>query len=488
MSDTNARPTLTGFEGTFGDLVSDKADGKGLPTVGRRSDVPGQLLRTPVPPAASIRGGVQAQISSDSMAPRGVQDIFLSPRVVDRQAFNDFSRSLRELIDQAAAGSESLRRSALEAEQARTSLRETIASQQVKLEQSTKLLAQADQKAQQTRKLIEEAGDPAATIEAMRVRLDHLVEEKLAKLIQHVEEGVRDAEGHMVSVGERLAPLMREADRRITSLNGQLDAQLAPSIAGLQRLCERADTIIGKAGPDGMTDGTEVGGLNNLVIRAERTKDEAALAFRQLDSVREQADQARRILGEALHAAMPLIDEVASVQGHLESTITRATELGKTTQDNISKALATQREVATQTIGQLGTESGRLRAELTEAIEYTHQARRAASQAAVTGEEAAGHLTRLLDRLEPWHGVLLASTGGDQLPLPLRDVLNTVRVELKRDLAGVASALRAVAERTERAIETETPLPGVLSEAKSQPASIEISTESQIESKAEGVK
>lgn len=463
MSDSAPKSALTGFEGTFGDLTSDRSGAGSSGGPGGRSDSPRPTLRTTLPSAPPPRPAAASFAAPEAPAARGVQDIFLSPRVVDRQAFNDFSQSLRELIDQAAAGTEALRRSALEAEQAKASLKELIATQQMKLEQSTKMIALVDQKAQQTRKLIEGAGDPTARIEELRSRTDTLVQDRLAQLAQRVEDAVTAADARISSVSDRLAPLMKEADRRIATLNGQLDAELAPSIAGLQHLCDRADVIIGRGGPDG----TSAGGLNDLVVRAERTKDEAAFALRQLDSVREQAEQARRMLGEAVTASLPLIDEVASVQGHLESTVARATELGRTTQADIVKELATHRDTVAQAIGQLGADSDRLAAQLTEAIDSAHQARRAATQAAGTGEEAAGHLTRLLDRLEPWHGVLLAPAGPENLPLPLRDVLNAVRVELKRDLAGVASALRAVAERTEHVLETQESLPDVLSETKS---------------------
>jgi len=465
MPETDARPALTGFEGTFGGSLGARREPQRSVASGTRQEIVGQTIGKQASTVVLSRpGSTQARVPEAGQA-SGTPEIFLSPRVIDRQAFEDYSRALRELINEAAAGSEMLRQSAVDAEQAKTSLRETIASQQATIEHSTKLIALLDQRAVQTRQTLEGALDTTRLVEAVRESSDVLMSERLAHLNRRIEEAVRLADERVSSVDRRLSPLMKEADRRIQTLNGQVDAQLSPTIAGLQSLCDRAEAIIGKAGTDG-TGGT---GLADLVNRAEAARTETSIAVGRLEVVREQAEQSSRVLEHAAVTAGPLIGEVSRLHGTLETAMARAKELSASVQDKIATEASTLRETAAGAIGQLGVESARVRSELSGVIEQAHQARRAAAQAASTGEEAASHLSGLLDRLEPWHSVLLAPNGDDDLPLPLQDVLNRVRVDLRRDLAGVASALRAVADRTETVLGMGGQQTDVLSETKTVP-------------------
>ena len=494
MSDSNPKPGTTGFEG--------KNDhGRAAAMASLRAKFGGQsaavsVNAAPVAPvvaaapvvsapsptssklishAAPVAPSAPAAPSVASLNPISTDEIFLSPRVVDRQAFHEFSQTLKEMIDQAANGADVLRSAAADADRSRESLRDSMASQQAKLDLAGKAIATIDSRTDQTRRLIDGANSAVSKIDEIRVKADALIEDRIARLAARIDEVMRSAEAKIAAIDERLAPMIHEADRRIQALNGNIDAELAPSIAGLQHLCERADEIIGVPG----SEGAGRGGLNDLVQRAERAKEEAGFAVRQLESVREQSEEAKRILSEAVASSVPLIDEVASVQGHLESTVARAVKLTTTTQETLTKQLDDQRTSAESSLGRLNSDCQRLKTELSETVEQATLARRAATQAAITGEEAAGHLTRLLDRLEPWHGVLLCRNGGDDLPPPLREVLDGVRIELKRDLTGVAAALRAVAERTEQVLDFSS------ARAIVAPTSAEVISESKPPARAE---
>lgn len=379
------------------------------------------------------------------------EDVFLSPRVVDRQAFGDFSQSLREIIGQAASTAGALQKAAVEAERSRESLKDALQAQQLKTDHITRLLTGVEQRADQTRKLIEGAGGAVSKIEEVRARADATIEDRLAQFNAKIDVALQAVEAKVSAMEDRFRPLLSEADRRIGTLSGNLDAELLPTIAGLRHLCERAETLIGTAGPDGSV----MGGLNDLVSRAEVAKRDASFATRQLDSIRDQADQARQILGESVNAAVPLIDEVMGVQDRLVSAIDQANMLSVTTRQAINDQFRAHQAATDETIARLTADTEVAKTELGASIAIAHEARRAAAAAAITGEEAVSNLSVLLDKLEPWHGVLLArgGAGDNELPVPLREVLDRVRVDLKRDLSFVAAALRSVADRTESAVE-----------------------------------
>lgn len=395
------------------------------------------------------------------------EDVFLSPRVVDQQAFSEFSSSLREIINQAATTAGALQKAAVEADRSRDGIKDVLSAMQLKSDHITRLLTGVEQRADQTRKLIEGAGGAVSKFEEVRVKADAMIEERLAQFTSRMDAALAAAESRIAAIEKRFEPLLTEANRRIDTLSGNLDAELMPTIAGLRHLCERAETLIGSAGPDG----TVIGGLNDLVSRAEVAKRDAAFATRQLDAIRDQADQARQILGDSVNAAVPLIDEVAGVRDHLNVAIEQANALATMTQQGIETQFRTHQAATDETIARLTADTEIAKTELTTSIASANEARSAATQAAITGEEAAAHLGALLEKLEPWHGVLLApgGTGDGELPMPLRQVLDRVRVDLKRDLSFVASALRSVAERTELAVDTSVASPiaaNVISEPK----------------------
>ncbi len=455
--DTPAQPRFTGFEGK--DDFAGRTQARMIPT----SPLPPSPRSAAESASAPTQTSFSAPTQSVAAKPlsQSKEDVFLSPRVVDRQAFSEFSQSLREIIDQAAGTAGALQKAAVEADRSREGLKDALTAMQLKTDHITRLLGGVEQRADQTRKLIEGAGGAVAKIEDVRSRADAMIEERIAQFTSRIDAALLATESRVADIERRFQPLLSEADRRIGTLSGNLDAELLPTIAGLRHLCERAEALIGNTGPDG----TVIGGLNDLVSRAEVAKRDASFATRQLDSIRDQAEQARQFLGDAVNAAVPLIDEVAGVRDQLVASIDHATSLCTSTQQTIESQFKQHQAATDETIARLTADTEVAKSELAVSIGSASDARRAASQAAITGEEAAAHLAVLLEKLEPWHAVLLARGGaGDaELPLPLRQVLDRVRIDLKRDLSFVASALRSVADRTEVAVDPASSAPAPFS-------------------------
>jgi DNA repair exonuclease SbcCD ATPase subunit len=362
-------------------------------------------------------------------------EIFLSPRVVDRQAFNEFAGQLRELIQQAGAQAEGLRTAAAEAQRTRDGLRDAVNANQMKLEMATRALAAIDQKADQTRKMIESAGDLAGRAEELRTQADQIVTERLGVLCQRLNEAEESAVTQVETLHSRLNETLVRASER--------EAAISSSIAGAAQLAD----LVRRA--EDAVDGAH--GLGAVIERAETAGRTAASATSELDAVRRQAEQARKGLAEALNAAVPIIDDAGAIQGHLEATVSEAIRVAQTARDSMAEFVAArQRELEE---GARGIEPllERLDSQAASVLEELDAASRTAADARARAAEATRSLESLLTQMEPWKRVLLSDSEDE----PVGAAISGMVVELKNEIRGVAGALRAIAERAEAALEPD---------------------------------
>jgi len=218
-------------------------------------------------------------------------EVFISPRVIDREAFNDYSGSLRRLIEEAAQQAESLRAAAAEAAQAQTSLRETSARHQGRADGVTRALALIDQRlaeadrlarqAEATRRSVEEAGSSAqqglaARTDELSARLDAAAL-AATETVRRAEHGSAEAVMNLVSAAERK---LAQVEARLIEFKPRTEPA-APAVASA-------------------ADASRLEQLLTL-LSAEREKADARLS--QLRSMCEQAERSRSLLTDALAAA-----------------------------------------------------------------------------------------------------------------------------------------------------------------------------------------
>jgi DNA repair exonuclease SbcCD ATPase subunit len=226
------------------------------------------------------------------------ETVFLSPRVIDREAFNDYSASLRRLIEEAAHQAEALKAAAAEAMQAQTALRETAARHQGKADNVTRALAAIDQRlaeadrlaqaAEATRKGIEAASVNAQSALAARsdelaARLDSAAV-AATETVRRAEHGSTEAVMNLVGSAERK---LAQVEAKLIEFKPRTAAAVAAPVAAPQPVAPAADT-------------SRVQQLLTL-LAAEREKTEARSA--QLKTLCEQAERSRAALTEALSAA-----------------------------------------------------------------------------------------------------------------------------------------------------------------------------------------
>lgn len=390
-------------------------------------------------------------------------DIFLSPRVVDRQAFNEFAAQLRELIEQTGAQTEALRIAGAEAQRTRDGLRDSVNANQMKLDLATRALSTIDQKADQLRRIVEGASDVVSRADDLRAQADQIINERVGILCQRLNEAEEAAVAQIEILHARLTGAATDAASRHAELRDTIATAAGPHADRLAALVARADAVVNADN-----------GLAAMIERADAAGRTAIRATAELGAVREQADQARTILADTLNAAVPIIDDAGTIQGHIESTVAEALRLTATARDSVGALVADHTRAIGADIERLRPIVDRAKAEIDAVMHAADSARLAAADATAAANHAAARLDSLLQQVHPWRRVLLS----DNQDAPVGAAIGAVVGDLKRELRTVAGALRTLAERTETAIDPEPlpihePLPITVTAAFRSPASAE---------------
>lgn len=408
--------------------------------------------------------------------------IFLSPRVVDRAAFDDFATALRGLIDKAAAEKSSLSETAAGAEQIRQSLADTTRANEEHLSLAAKALATVEKRDQAARRLLEDAASAYKAIERFEQQTGTLIEQKLRsaegrlsdlhkraaaetgdvegrleRLLTRLEERyamleveaegriekhaaaalkrlealpepiLRRAdeiearlEGLLARVDERLAVLDHQAgglvearldgmqsrleaisrpaanradmlekrlglvlgqvDDRLRELEQEISGKLRPNLGALTAVVERGAALLGYEPQEGsdvkaLARGAAEGSLTALVMRTERLSETAALATKQLDEVRKQADEARNILAESLSNWSTLIDDVMAHQERLRGLLRESEQMADQAGHDMDERLMAIRAAAEDAVAQVEPIAAKAKADLEALLARTERTR-----------------------------------------------------------------------------------------------------------------
>jgi hypothetical protein len=294
---------------------------------------------------------------------RAVGRVFVSPRVLDENAFNEFSAKLRDVLDEAADRAAQVAIVADEAAAAREDFLKTRKAQRDQMEIATKLLKVAQARCEQVEQLLTTAEarlpDPAelqanfqtaldgrlgAMECAMRARLaafDELLASRVVALDEDVAAAGLAATQRMDAHAETLADSLAEAvdaarDEAASSadsLRATIERKLARESSALEGLLATAAAAKGELrellGGDGETG---LASLRETCARAERlagwdseTNEPAAAADpRSLRGVVERAERARRE-AEALAARLTgLVEDAQSRAGQVTRSVNDA--------------------------------------------------------------------------------------------------------------------------------------------------------------------
>lgn len=459
-----------------------------------------------------------------------IQEVFLSPRVIDREAFGEYAVALRQLIQEAEVGSAALRTAAVEAQQAQNGLREAAAKHQPRLESAGRTLASIDARLTDAERLSTLASTAQTELLTLRNELARFAGEKIAEaraqaegIIRQAQEQAQalrlqtqaemqgmldtrrveverlvfqagEAEGRLASfreqadrvVGEKVAEVQRRADavlaqgqaqsqltrqqaqgeyeravevatsqarqivqeaissaesrlalnerqaceRVLAFINAQIDGGLGGQVRELEarvnellnRELPKVDLAAAQRSAD-LVDGAVAraqGLLADAGARTQKMNAEAQACTEQVQSLMDQSEQVRNLLGQAIEEAT----------GRVDHLLDRA-EIVKATAAAIAPACARAEERISTTLRQMETSAESARGVVADA------------------NSVVDRLGMFIEQLKPWGPILLAREGED-LPVVLQDAVDRACGRIRSEAAEIGGVLKDVSARMAR--------------------------------------
>jgi predicted phage tail protein len=361
-------------------------------------------------------------------------EVFLSPRVVDKAAFDDFAAALRDLVDRAASHADPLREVTERAERTLTLIREAAARQQSRLDLALKTLAALEERSAHVERMLQRAADLADIVERFGDQADHIMTAKLSEFATRVQSESQSAAGRLAVLEERLAQTEAEAARR------------------LDRIVERLGLR-----PERDENGEPTFDLPGLVKRAEVAHSTAAAAAYRLETACESAEARSRQLAESAERAAAAAEEARARHESLDAELRQSVALCREADEAIRTRAETLRALTETPLAELKARVDETVDTLKATIEHAERSCELGYQVLSRQLTAVSELRSLLSAVEPWRPLLLdhAADRADQSPPPLppqlEQVVAAVRARLASDLGALAGALGTLAAEAGRA-------------------------------------
>jgi len=208
---------------------------------------------------------------------RGVEhpedEVFLSPRVIDQRAFEEFSGALKTLVRDAAQHKAALESSSVEVKELGQQLRDATKDLQAKVETAVRVVPTLDQR-------VARAEEAAARAEAQLAERERLVREAVASHVT-IDRAMLEA-----ALAQHLPGILRDRLRELTAELARKAIESVPEAA-------------------------------NAIDNARERADHARIAFEEsvalaVEASRRRADEARAALEASVRQAIDLAGEHAS--------------------------------------------------------------------------------------------------------------------------------------------------------------------------------
>ena len=323
-----------------------------------------------------------------------IREVFLSPRVIDREAFNDYASQLKQLIEHSAGHAEALKSAAAAAHTAQHQMQQAAVQNQPRLEAAAKALLAFDGKVKLAEQTIAEAERVGRELLARHQHAMDVLDNRIAELADRAEQAANNAERRAAEAETQATLKISEMQARLEAMGRDIDQRLDAKLTEIQHrselaandavaLAEQANERVEQAkksvvevcreieqagaetagrfrgeleagsnrlaaliteskfilDPTPITDESKgrfnIASLADLVQRAEKIGDDASFATRQLEAVREQAEMARNMLGDSVNDAAGSIDQLSIASEQLKTALAGTVELAAKTERSI---------------------------------------------------------------------------------------------------------------------------------------------------------
>ncbi|HMN41451.1 MAG TPA: hypothetical protein PKE29_11445 [Phycisphaerales bacterium] len=384
-----------------------------------------------------------------------VNGVFLSPRVIDRRAYNELAGELRDLVEKSAAERSTLVAALDEAGRASQEFRQREGTQNSNIELAARALRAMDERMSRVETLLARAEAQGKIFEQLEGRAGGMIQSKVQVLEARLEAVQSAATAKTEALEERIRRASRELEQRIEAIRRDADSIAGPAQEALSGLCQRAGAILGREA--GTSAPASEGSLGDIVERAELLAGEVMRVSKTLEDGSERLEQSRRQAAELTVRQQEIEGRTEELRSNVERNLEvvrsrlmqQQLELVSRTQTVVDGAQESVRRLEAQA-AEASEAGARAFADLRSSIQQSIDAHNTTTLAIKILNTSIDQAKVLSAQLEPWRG-LLDSSGTGQMPLAIRRMIEGVRGELTTELSSIAGALRSAAEKAERA-------------------------------------
>lgn len=252
-----------------------------------------------------------------------LSEVFVSPRVVDRRTFEEYSLTLQQLIREASGHGRTLEVTSTEVRTLRETVQTLTRDLQVRLDAAGKVLPSLEQRIARA----EQTAESVARLTSDPSRLEGLIKDNLAGLVQNqalefestCELTVRQALARIAEREEQLSRAAIEFDLSIQSKHAELQRAQAEALKSIETRAASVESIV-RSRLDEMTEQASEIERRAQARHADAAAREALILEREA-AVQRQLDDMVRGMEDRL---APLHEQVEHDVRELDKRIRRA--------------------------------------------------------------------------------------------------------------------------------------------------------------------
>ncbi|OAB62524.1 hypothetical protein AY599_17090 [Leptolyngbya valderiana BDU 20041] len=347
------------------------------------------MSQTPTQTSSQMPSHASKRVTEGEDAPPGqaqyprvrtAEEVFVSPRVVDRVAFEDYAGALRKLLAAATTEGEHLRRTAVDASRSLRAIGEVLPAVDKKLAKAGEMLSTLTQRlesAEATAKRAEAAAERAVTAEQRIKDMDDRARQRIFEAgnaamdeaVGRIEEVAEKRAKELDDRGETLttfvdrgrADLAEARSKAVEALHKAAEQTRSDADAGLRAIKDQASEARERIAEDHANASHAVGQARNEsveAIAAERREAEAAMSERiatlsaRLQELVEQAE--RRLTGVFEERDEQLTEQAVAVSERVEATTSRMDEMLEEAQKRLTGVIESGDTKAGERVEALG--------------------------------------------------------------------------------------------------------------------------------------
>jgi chromosome segregation ATPase len=294
--------------------------------------------------------------TTDQWLDATLDQIFLSPRVIDERAYEELSGSLRTLMKDAAGQSRALIQTTGEVKLLGNQLREATQQLQAKVETAVRVIPTLDQRMKQAETLLEVTGkdltDKVASLQEAATRALPIERERIATQLRAEAAGIMDT-----VLREQLAHVRAQVAAEIETLEKDIHARLAALLAPLEQARHSLSTTIENYEQRAAVvrqhlEGDEarlaalVAGMDDSLAAASRHADSAAALVQRVSASAARAEIAQQTLESTVSEAGVRLGAGITEAERRAETVTRRLETEMEVVNSALNALHAEVEAA----------------------------------------------------------------------------------------------------------------------------------------------